>query len=85
MEKADHCYAARRDGIPGFHAMCVDYPDMKKETAKFVAAELRRGAIVERVLTQAARDGISEYWKWSEARKSSNQLPLQSDGTTSQL
>lgn len=51
---ATHAYVSRR---PCTHplALMVDLPDSPRETAKFVAAEIRAGNTVERVTIEEAR------------------------------
>jgi len=53
-------YAARFPGMPGYGAVVVD-DEHKRDTAKSVADFLRRGATVERVTIDAAREGMREY------------------------
>ena len=54
-------YAVEFPGHPGYGAVSVDLPEYTKETAKFVAAQLRRGGIVHRVTLKEARDGMRKY------------------------
>ena len=67
-EQVTYCYIARKEGEPGCYAACGDTPQMK-ETAKFIAAEVRRGSIIERVITERAREMLSEYLDWKQKKK----------------
>ena len=58
------CYVAKKAGTPGAYAACGDSADHAKDTAKFVAAEIRRGSTVERVPTEEARTLLGEYIQW---------------------
>lgn len=69
-DRAVFCYCAAKPGEPGYHAVVVDRPEWKKDTAKTIAKWVRGGADVSRVPLEAARDGLSEYLAWKkESRK----------------
>lgn len=70
MSSEGFCYVAMRPGVPGAYAACADMASMPKETARFVADEIKRGAIVERVPTEDARRLLGEYIKSPEYRAS---------------
>ena len=64
------CYVAKAPGIPGAYAAHADMIlERPKDTAAFIAKEQKRGAIVERVETQQARDLLGEFIKWQTAEK----------------
>jgi hypothetical protein len=69
----DMAYAARFPGMPGYGAIAVDFAD--KETAKFVADCIRRGAHVERVTVKAASDGMGIYLAARQARTAGVKTP----------
>lgn len=56
------CYAARFPGTAGYGAIVVD-DEHKKDTAKSVAAWMRKGATIERVTRDQAVAGMTEYLK----------------------
>ena len=62
------CYAARFPGTIGFGAIVVD-DEHKKDTAKSVAAWLRKGATIERVTVEQAKAGMMEYVKARREKK----------------
>lgn len=63
-----YCYVAKAPGIPGAYAACADMIlTLPRETASFIAKEQRRGAIVERVPSQTARELMGEFLKWQSA------------------
>ena len=66
------CYVARKEGAAGAYAACSANAEFSKEAAKFCASEIRRGAMVERVTTEKARELLTEYLKWREADEKRN-------------
>lgn len=54
-------YVASQPGKPGFYAACVDDPAYKKDTSKFVAEHIRKGATVTRVTGSEMRAGL-DVW-----------------------
>lgn len=67
-------YAARFPGKPGFGAICVDSPEFAKQTAKDVAAWIRKGATIERVTIDVARAGMLEFMQAKLAQIDPGQL-----------
>lgn len=63
------CYVAKHPDTPGAYAACADLPEYKSDTAKFVAAEIKNGAQVERVPTVEARRLLGEYLDWKDQQK----------------
>lgn len=63
------CYVAKHADTPGAYAACADLPECKADTAKFVAAEIKNGAHVERVPTEEARRLLVEYIDWKGRQK----------------
>lgn len=59
--KIEYCYASY-NGQGDMVAACGDHPEHKRDTAKFVAEEIRRGNRVERVTADVAGAGIKAYW-----------------------
>ena len=59
--EATMAYAARFPGTKGYGAITVDMPEYAKATAKDVARWIRKGATIEHVSVEAARDGMLEY------------------------
>ena len=64
-----YCYVVSKDGEPGAFAVCADTPEHKKDTAKFVAAELRKGHIVNRVPTEDARKLLTAWFEFDKLRR----------------
>ncbi len=64
------CYVAKAPGIPGAYAACADMIlEHPKDTADFISKEQKRGAVIERVPTQQARDLLGEFIKWQSAEE----------------
>lgn len=63
------CYVAKHPGTPGAYAACADLPEYQADTAKFVAAEIKNGAQIERVPTEEARRLLGKYINWKGKQK----------------
>lgn len=59
MSEQTMCYAARKAGETGFHAMCVDDPKWASDTAQTVAEWIKDGHEVARVSLEEARAGLA--------------------------
>ena len=68
MSDETMCYAARFPGTVGYGAIVVD-DKHKKDTAKWIASWVRKGATIERVTVEQARVGMGEYIKARRLRR----------------
>lgn len=55
------CYVASQDGTAGYVAVCVDSPEHRTDTHKFVAECLSDGLHITRVPLDDARAGLVAY------------------------
>ena len=75
VDDKDFDYVARWPDMPGFGAACVDWPELRKETAKTIAGWIKRGAIIERVHRDEASKGLREYVEEKRRREDAAKQP----------